>query len=147
MICMRCGSRMNGNHHPLCQSSVHDEVIRAELQPMRRKSPKREEFGNCPKCWGNSGFLNNKKEHWCVCLDCRYKWLAGRELNQTWMEETSDIWDRNRQYLQGFVEVRPVFLWDKSRIDWDSRNKKNLGLPNETLFTDELFEEMDEPEF
>lgn len=66
-------------------------------------------FGDCPKCGRNDGYLNLYKAHWFICKRHKLKWYVGYDLFPSWRDETEADWQRNRELLSRYEEVRPRF--------------------------------------
>lgn len=69
--------------------------------------PKPNYFGNCPRCGRNNGHLNLGREHWFICHAHKVKWCAGLNLFSGWLEETEELWQKNKALLSGYREIEP----------------------------------------
>ena len=65
------------------------------------------DFGGCPECGQNDGYLNVGKTHWFVCHQHKTKWDIGFGLFSSWQEETEETWQKNAQHLEGYHLVKP----------------------------------------
>ena len=66
------------------------------------------EFGGCPHCGRDDGYLNVEREHWFVCHEHKTKWRAGSNLFSSWHEEDEEVWQRNRFRLAEFMAVDSI---------------------------------------
>ena len=67
------------------------------------------EFGACPHCRKNDGFLNLGKSHWFFCTQHKVKWCYGENVFSSWHEETQADWALNERTLSDFRIVTPYF--------------------------------------
>ena len=63
------------------------------------------DFGACPRCGRNDGYLNVGRSHWFVCHEHKLKWWVGANLFSSWKQETPRRWHRNWERLHGYEEV------------------------------------------
>ncbi len=98
---------------------------RYEPELVKRLAGEPNYFGDCPTCWHNDGYLNVRSNHWFLCRIHRVCWPAGSNLFSAWRDETEEIWQKNRDLLQGFAVIeepyRPESMQNKSRAMRDSR--------------------------
>jgi hypothetical protein len=62
-------------------------------------------FGRCPICWSFGEQLNIERNNFVVCRAHRVYWLIGWNLLGSWRHENTDIWQRNAEVLEQFMEV------------------------------------------
>ena len=62
-------------------------------------------FGDCPTCWHNDGFCDVGRDHWFFCRIHRFCWNVGSNLFSAWRDETEEIWQKNREMLQGYAVI------------------------------------------
>jgi len=75
-------------------------------KPMRYTAkPKDEDFGGCPECGENDGFLNIHRTHWFICHTHKTKWLRGDNLFGSWRFQTPDEWQENHESILDYEEV------------------------------------------
>ena len=67
------------------------------------------DFGVCPECRRNDGYINVHKAHWYMCHAHQTKWCAGWNLFSTWKRETESDWEENNRLLRGYREVEPIY--------------------------------------
>lgn len=79
------------------------------------------DFGGCPECGGDDGYLNVGRDHWMFCETHRTRWLFGSNLFSSWRHETEEEWEANRRKLAEFRVVEPRF--HRLAID-EERNRK-----------------------
>ena len=65
------------------------------------------DFGVCPECLQQDGFVNVGQAHWFFCRAHQAKWCAGWNLFSGWRDETPDDWAAGEHMLAGFLEVQP----------------------------------------
>ena len=64
-------------------------------------------FGVCPLCHETDGYINIGATHWFICEEHKTKWCAGESLFSSWMDETEEEQQAERDRL-GFSEYREV---------------------------------------
>ncbi len=89
------------------------------------------DFGGCPRCGRNDGFLNVGSDHWAYCRRHKTRWLIGSNLFSGWRHEDETMWLRNRYRLDECGVVDPVF---PKRQDDPPAN----GSQAERLFDDDM---------
>ncbi|MCC6946116.1 MAG: hypothetical protein IT335_16185 [Thermomicrobiales bacterium] len=57
-------------------------------------------FGRCPVCGDDSPYVNIGKTHWKVCERDKIAWAFGGNLFSTWVFETEEDWQRNRELVE-----------------------------------------------
>jgi hypothetical protein len=65
-------------------------------------------FGGCPLCGRTDGYMNIRAAHWFVCDNHRTRWFIGTNLFSSWKDETEADWERSRQKLESYTEVKPI---------------------------------------
>jgi len=65
-------------------------------------------FGDCPQCGRNDGYLNDGRDHWCICHVHKVKWYMGTNLFSSWTLETEETRNKNKALLSGYTEVDPI---------------------------------------
>ncbi len=78
-----------------------------KFQPKKTRHAE-SEFGGCPHCGQNDGFLNVEREHWFRCDRHKTKWRFGSNLFSGWREEGEETWQRNRFKLAEYMTVDPM---------------------------------------
>ena len=69
-------------------------------------------YGGCPHCRKHDGYTNIGKEYWFVCLKHKVKWrLADQNCLRVdnYLDETQEDWDRNREIIEDYQEVEPIY--------------------------------------
>lgn len=69
--------------------------------------------GACPAC-GSMEYLNVYKDQWGCCAEHRVRWLFGSNLFSSWRHEDEAVWARNRELLDSYAEVDPIFVCEKA---------------------------------
>lgn len=67
----------------------------------------RNEFGTCPECGQDDGFLSVGRQHWFVCHKHRVKWWGGSNLFSGWREEDPGVHRENAERLKHYRKVEP----------------------------------------
>ena len=67
------------------------------------------DFGGCPICHQNDGYLNLAKEHWFVCHRHQFRWCWGANLVSTWRLENETDWNRNWNLIKNYKECSAWF--------------------------------------
>jgi hypothetical protein len=74
-----------------------------------------DDFGGCPTCGKNDGYLNVGRTQIFVCHPHRAWWIVGCNLFSSWQGETQADFDRNRKLLETYKEVEAIWystdLW------------------------------------
>lgn len=71
------------------------------------------EFGGCPECLGNDGFLNLGSAQWFKCDRHRLAWCAGSNILSSWRDENETNWKKNLEFLtrNGYRTINnPIFF-------------------------------------
>lgn len=84
------------------------------------------DYGGCPHCGRNDGFLNVGREHWFRCDQHKTKWYFGSNLLSGWREESEETWQRNRFKLAEYMTVEPM---EPGPEEDEHRSPEELG-PN-----------------
>ena len=79
-----------------------------------------ESFGVCPECGRSDGYLNLGIEHWFICREHNYRWLAGSNLFDSWKNQTVAQTQSAGVLLDGFAEIKPA----ASAFDVQARLRK-----------------------
>jgi hypothetical protein len=66
-----------------------------------------EYFGGCPHC-GSASWANVGKVHWCYCPQHEVRWCIGENVLSSWQHENEEIWQKNIDMLDAFIEVEPL---------------------------------------
>ena len=72
--------------------------------------------GGCPVCGRNSGYLNIHIEHWFICRAHKTKWLAGRNLFESWKQQTLDQHISAMELLKKYRNVQPGIAEGMERL-------------------------------
>ena len=64
------------------------------------------EFGVCPKCLRNDGFLNIGRDHWYHCRTHKLKWWVGSNLFSEWTFQDESTWRANAEFLASYTEIK-----------------------------------------
>jgi len=67
-------------------------------------------FGDCPECGRNDGYINIGRGHWFVCHKHQTMWFIGSNLFSDWKEETEEE-QRNNFDLLGLASFKRVEPW------------------------------------
>ena len=66
-------------------------------------------FGQCSDCGRPpDGFMNVRRLHWMVCLDCRTRWCIGENLFSGWRIEDEEVWRRNKEFFGEYQEIKSL---------------------------------------
>lgn len=68
-----------------------------------------EYFGGCPECGKSTGHVNVERVHWGTCDEHKTKWPIGENLFSSWHDEDEVVWKRNRNLLETYRMVDPIF--------------------------------------
>lgn len=77
--------------------------------------------GGCPECGKSDGFVNLGIEQWFICREHRTKWLAGKNLFDSWMNQTVAQTQSVEILLRGYKDVLPV---RSSNQQFDTRTRQ-----------------------
>ncbi len=64
-------------------------------------------WGACPYCGSNDGYLNVGRTHWFICREHKIRWWVGCNIWPTWKHETEEDWTRNAALLADYAQVEP----------------------------------------
>ena len=107
-------------------------------------------FGDCPHCLMSDGYLNIGANHYNVCDVHRVFWSIGANLFSSWKEETEADWQRNKELLGQYSEVKPFHTMIRD-VRWSARIENEVILrPNncathETCALCNCYERADSP--
>lgn len=76
--------------------------------PSPAKVTTTEYFGGCPTCGKSSGYVNIRSSHYGTCDEHRVYWPIGAGLFSSWLDEDEAEWQRNRDLLASYEEVKAV---------------------------------------
>ena len=63
--------------------------------------------GGCPICGTNDGYLNLGAEHWFICRTHKTRWLAGKNMFDTWKTQTVAQYLVISRLLKRYIKVNP----------------------------------------
>jgi hypothetical protein len=66
-----------------------------------------EEWGGCPECHENHGFLFDWKDIWFICQTHRKKWWVGSGLFSAWEHQTDEYLTAQRLELMAYKSCQP----------------------------------------
>ncbi len=67
-------------------------------------------WGNCPQCGEEPGYVNIGKVHFMVCNGCRTHWCIGANLFSSWRDETEEDWAKNGKLLDDCLPVHSIYI-------------------------------------
>ena len=68
------------------------------------------EWGGCPKCHRNDGYLNtNRRDHFFICHRHKVKWCIGSNLFSAWRDMSDQELTLQHMKLAGYREVEPWY--------------------------------------
>lgn len=87
-------------------------------------------FGGCPQC-GNAEYVNVFKSHYNICETHKVFWSIGYNLFSSWQQENEEIWQKNRELLQGLTQVEPIYPPDRAPVSAEEcrRLAASSGIP------------------
>lgn len=88
--------------------NMFEAVQVLETMDAGRELPDIDNFGGCPECTRNDGYLNIHRAHWFMCHQHRTKWFVGTNLFSAWRSETEEDWEQNYQCIRNYREVEPL---------------------------------------
>jgi hypothetical protein len=69
------------------------------------------DFGLCPHCRNNDGYVNVGRGHWFVCDEHKVMWFAGTNLFSSWRDETDE--EQRRAWaargLDEYSDIEPYY--------------------------------------
>jgi len=68
-----------------------------------------DDFGLCPECHRNDGYLNVGRTHIFICHEHKTAWIFGDNVFSDWREQTEETFEENKKLLDGYREVKPFF--------------------------------------
>lgn len=90
------------------ESPRTNAIGREESCQRPKDEPEIDDFGGCPLCLRNDGFLDVGRDHWFICRAHKTKWYGGSNLFSLWREETADDWNKHSEELAEFTEIEPA---------------------------------------